>query len=316
MTPASGRAAARRQLGRDPLERAARGDVGLPPPGFCLPPLTRVAVVRLQVRDLSRSVGYYEATLGLRVLSESGREVRLGAVPDELPLVVLREESRARPVPRRHLGLFHFAILLPDRSSLGRFVDHVLSLEAPVGFADHAVSEAVYLTDPDGLGIEVYADCPRHTWRYEGRQLYMTTEPLDVRDLIAAGAGEPWAGIPSGTVVGHVHLSVDDLKLASAFFHEGLGLTQTVWSYPGALFFSAGGYHHHLATNTWSAGAPLPRPDDVRLLEWELVLPDMKDVHQAAESLRSAGQKVREDGDEYLAADPWGTTVRLRCAGK
>jgi catechol 2,3-dioxygenase len=116
-------------------------------------------------------------------------------------------------------------------------------------------------------------------------------------------------------VIGLVHLYVADLDAASAFYHEGLGLDRVVWSYPGALFLSAGGYHHHLGTNTWAAGALVAGPDDARLLEWEVLLPTASDAVEAASSLTSKGRSVRQDGPDWLAADPWGTTVRLRVDG-
>jgi catechol 2,3-dioxygenase len=181
-----------------------------------------------------------------------------------------------------------------------------------MGTADHAVSEAVYLADPDGLGIEVYADRPRDMWRYRGQEIHMTTDPLDVRDLMAAGAGERWAEAPSDTVLGHMHLSVDDLARASAFYHEALGLDRTVWSYPGALFFSAGGYHHHVATNIWSAGTPSPSADDARLLEWEILLPEAEHVRLTSDSLEAAGYEVHIGDGECSTVDPWGTVLRLR----
>ena len=144
--------------------------------------------------------------------------------------------------------------------------------------SNHLVSEAVYLSDPDGLGIEVYADRPRGTWQHEGRQLVMATEPLDVEDVVRAGGGEPWSGMPAGTTLGHVHLFVGDLDAAARFYHEGLGFDKTVWSYPGALFLSAGGYHHHLGTNTWAVGAVPAGEGDARLLEWEIVLPGLRET--------------------------------------
>jgi catechol 2,3-dioxygenase len=178
--------------------------------------------------------------------------------------------------------------------------------------SDHFVSEAIYLSDPDGLGIEVYADRPRATWRSEGGQLLMATEPLDVESLVAAAEPGPWSGLPRGTTIGHVHLFVDDLDAAASFYHSGLGLDKTVWSYPGALFMSAGGYHHHLGTNTWAAGAPRAGPDDARLLEWELVLPTSADVGAALDSLQGSGAEVSRGPGNGLVHDPWGTAVRLR----
>ena len=151
---------------------------------------------------------------------------------------------------RGAFGLYHFAILVPDRAAIGRFAAHLSSLGISVGMADHRVSESLYLSDPDGLGIEVYADRPRRTWQSHDRELAMATDPLDITSVIAAGGGEKWDGAPPGTTMGHVHLHVGSLEGAEAFYHGALGFNKTVWSYPGALFLAAGGYHHHLGTNT------------------------------------------------------------------
>jgi catechol 2,3-dioxygenase len=292
-----------------------RGDLpyGITPPGYRLPGDSHMGRVRLQVADLSRSVAYYERVVGLRVLHRDPGVATLGAHGDATPLVELHELAGATPVPRRgRLGLYHFAILLPDRSALGRFVRHLREVGVYAGMSDHLVSEAVYLTDPDGLGIEVYADRPRSLWRHDQRQIVMATEPLDVEAVVAAGGTEPWTGAPPGTVIGHVHLFVSELEAASAFYHAGLGFDKVVWNYPGALFLSAGGYHHHLGTNTWAAGAPTAGPNDAKLLDWELVVPTADDAAEAARSLANAGVHANADADgAWAAVDPWGTTVRI-----
>ena len=229
---------------------------GVAPKGYRLPAATRLGTVRLQVADLAKSLAWYEKVLGLQVARRTADSASLTAHDDDKVLVELRQRTGARPVSRRgRLGLYHYAILLPDRASLGRFLAHLATIGAYAGMSDHFVSEALYLTDPDGLGIEVYADRPRSSWRHEGRQLAMATNPLDVDSVIEAGGGERWTGMPKGTVIGHVHLHVADIPKAEAFYHHGLGLDKIVWSYPGALFLSAGGYHHHLGTNTWAADA-------------------------------------------------------------
>jgi len=288
---------------------------GVRPPGFRLPDATRLGAVRLQVADLARSLEYYTRVLGFRVVTRTDGAATLGTA-DGTPIVELHESPGARPVPRRgRLGLFHFAILLPDRAALGRFVSHLASIGAYAGMSDHLVSEAVYLTDPDGLGIEVYADRPRDRWRWQDRQLEMATLPLDVNDLVAAAEGQPWTGMPSGTAVGHVHLHVGDLDRAAALYHGALGLDKMVWNYPGALFMSAGGYHHHLGTNTWAAGASPAEATDARLLEWEIVLPDAASVAAAAASVEQAGYPVERGADGgFTTRDPWGTTVRVTTA--
>lgn len=289
-------------------------DRGVAAPRFRLPPATHIGVVRLQVADIARSLAYYERVLGFRVVrrDDSGAAA-LGAAGSDAPILELRERLGARPHPKRgQLGLFHFAILLPDRASLGRLVRHLSEIGAYAGMSDHLVSEALYLTDPDGLGIEVYADRPRTDWRYAGRELQMATIPLHVEDLMAAGGTERWTGMPNGTSIGHVHLHVGDLEKAAAFYHEALGFDKVVWSYPGALFLSAGGYHHHLGTNTWAAGAQPATDEDARLVEWELVMPDAASVSAAGASVEASGGSVERSADgSILARDPWGTAVRL-----
>jgi len=285
---------------------------GIRPAEYRLPESTRLGRVRLQVADLERSVSFYEKVLGMRAIRRTEDAVDLGPHGEDRTIVHLRQLRSARPVPRRGLlGLYHFAILLPDRASLGRFVAHLGEIGAYAGMADHYVSEAIYLTDPDGLGIEVYADRPRDAWKYDERQLYMTTDQLNVDDLVRAAGGEKWTGMPAGTVLGHVHLYVDDIAKAEAFYHQALGFDKVVWSYPGALFMSAGGYHHHLGTNTWARGAPVATDADARLLEWEIVVPTRKDAEEAALHVKSAGYPAKEENGEWTLTDPWGTSLRL-----
>lgn len=267
-------------------------EYGIAPSGYRLPDATHLGRVVLQVADLDRSLGFYEGLVGLRLLRRADGVAELGAQGGGEVLVELRERPGVRPVPHRGLlGLYHFAILLPDRAALGRFLRHLGNAGVRAGMSDHLVSEAIYLTDPDGLGLEVYADRPRSTWLHHDRQLAMTTAPLDVREVLAAGGDEPWTGMPAGTVIGHVHLYVDDIEKGAAFYHERIGFDKVVWSYPGALFVSAGGYHHHLGMNTWAAGSPAATDDDARLLEWEIVVPG---------------------AETSVVQDPWGTAVRVR----
>ncbi len=284
---------------------------GIAPPAYRLPDATRVGSVQLQVVDLQRSIDYYTSVVGLRVVSRDGATATLAA-SDGCPLVRLLASAGTLPAPPRGaFGLYHFALLLPDRPSLGRFVSHLANLGVRAGAADHLVSEALYLTDPDGLGIEVYCDRPRSAWRHQHRELAMATDPLDVAALAAAGRDEPWTGAPAGTVMGHLHLHVGDLDQARAFFHVGLGFDVMVWSYPGALFFGAGGYHHHLGTNTWAPG-PAASAAHARLLEWELLVPDPADAAAAAASLAACGYRPEQRDAGFAMADPWGTRLLVR----
>jgi catechol 2,3-dioxygenase len=246
----------------------------------------------------------------------AGAGAVLGAHDDDRALVELRERRGAKPrPPRSRTGLYHFAILLPDRPSLGRFLLHLVRLDARAGSADHLVSESLYLQDPDGLGIEVYADRPREMWRRVGRELMMATDPIDGDGLVEAAGSTAWSGMPRGTVMGHLHLHVGDIAAASAFYSEALGLDRMVWQYPGALFLAAGGYHHTLGTNVWAGpGATPSRPDEAQLLAWTVVLPDESAVSAAAASVSAAGHAVVREGADALLRDPWETPLRLRAA--
>jgi catechol 2,3-dioxygenase len=300
---------------------ATPGSYGEAPSRFRLPEATRLGPVHLQVADLARSLEFYERTLGLRPLRAGASHAVLAAHGDDATLVELHERPGARPAPARgRLGLYHFAILLPDRPSLGRFVRHLEENGVRAGAGDHLVSEAFYLHDPDNLGIEIYADRPRSTWQRIGRQLMMATDPVDIASLLEAAGERPWAGMPAGTVMGHLHLHVAELAAASAFYSEALGFDRTVWQYPGALFLGAGGYHHHLGTNIWAgSGATPPGPDDSQLLEWTIIVPGASTLEAAAESLARSGysaERSRDPGGDssLLARDPWGSAVRLRSA--
>lgn len=284
---------------------------GIAPPDHRLPAAVRLGPVRLEIADLERSIAWYEAVLGLRTLERTDGFAALGAQGEGAePLVLLHEHPGAAPVPRHgRLGLYHYAILLPTRADLGRFMRHIAARGERVGASDHGVSEALYLHDPDGLGIEVYADRPRAGWRHDERQLQMGTRPLDTASLLAEAGEEPWGGMPAGTVIGHIHLHVGDLERASAFYHDALGLDKVVWSYPGALFLSAGGYHHHLGLNTWARGAPPAAEGEARLLEWTIVLPTVEQARAALESIEAAGGEA--DVDAGRARDPWGVALAL-----
>ena len=283
---------------------------GIAPPAFSLPDETHVGGVRLQVSDLAQSIAYYQQVIGLHVITAADT-VTLGPSGDDRPLLTLQTSPGVTRAGRGAFGLYHFAILLPQRAALGRFAAHIAELGVRVGAADHLVSESLYLWDPDGLGIEVYADRPRSSWQRIGREVAMTTDPLDLTSVIADGRGIAWDGTPAGTTIGHVHLSVGSLELAENFYHRALGFDKTVWNYPGALFLAAGGYHHHLGTNTWSSG-PSPSADQAQLLAWDLVVPSREDVIAARRSLESAGYLSEPAADGVTAADPWGTRVHIR----
>ena len=305
-------------FGASGAEPAAVGSYGESARNGRLPDAAQPGQVRLQIADMERSLEFYRQVLGLRVIAQEGGRASLAAQGDDRLLVELNEKRSVKPVPRNgRLGLYHFAILLPDRASLGRFVRHLSESGIGAGAGDHLVSEAFYLSDPDGLGIEVYADRPRSTWRRAGRQLMMATDPVDISDVIAAAGDTRWEGMPAGTVMGHVHLHVGGIDEASRFYSDGIGFDRIVWSYPGALFMSAGGYHHHLGANTWAGAHAKPAADDeARLLEWTIVVPRVDDVNAVEQRLAAGSHPVeRSTEGDLLTRDPWSTAVRIVAAG-
>jgi catechol 2,3-dioxygenase len=294
------------------------------PPGFRLPDDTRLGTVALQIADLDRALAFYRDGIGYRVLTHHdtpNRSAILGAHGNDTPLLELHEKPGANPIPRRgRLGIYHFALRLPSRPDLGRFLRHANAIGLPLGASDHGTHEAIYIVDPDGISIEVHRDRPRNEWPVANEKLDIRLDPLDFAGLLQAGAEGEWTGLPAGSDNAHMHFYVGDLARASAFYHGALGFDRIVWSAPPglattALFVSAGGYHHHVGLNTWAAGQPGATDDDARILRWDLILPDQPSTDAAAESLNRAGVTVTttptEQGTTYLAADPWGITVRL-----
>jgi len=266
----------------------------------CLPPDTRLGAVHLRVRDLDREVTFYEDVLGFQVLAEDGATAALGTTEGR-PLVVLHGEPRAPRRPQGTTGLFHFALRLPSRADLGALVRRVQNQgHAFDGFGDHNVSEAAYLADPEGNGIELYADRSRDVWHGVDGEIFMTTEPLDVPGLLVAAAG-PAPLLPEGTTLGHIHLRVSSLADSEAFYVDRLGFEVVTRSYPGALFTAAGGYHHHVGMNVWGgAGAPRPPDGSLGLVCFEVVVP--------SEKARTA--LMGDPGEGYLL-DPDAIGVRV-----
>ena len=287
---------------------------GQRPTGFRLPATSRLGAVRLQVADLERSIAFYTRTLGFHLVEQADGHAELSAGSGAEPLIHLKEQPGAESrLPRGRLGLFHFAILLPDRAALGRILPHLADRRVLNGASDHLVSEALYLQDPDGLGIEIYADRPRSEWQSREQELVMDTLPLDVEAVVQAAGGEEWAGLPADTRIGHIHLHVRDLTIADAFFSGMVGFDKMVWSYPGALFFGAGGYHHHVGANTWAGPSAMPQgPTEAQLIEWELVLPSRNDVEQLAASLDDAEHRVKRQPGVLLVRDPSHSLLRVR----
>jgi catechol 2,3-dioxygenase len=272
-------------------------------------PETKIGLVALSVGDLNRSLRYYQNGLGLKLQRREDKMVYLGA--GDKDLLVLREERNGRTAPQTS-GLYHFALLVPSRLELARVFWHLIQTRTPLsGFSDHAVSEAIYLTDPDGHGIEIYRDRPRHEWQYPGGHLKITVEPLDAEGLLGELAeAEPlFRGMAAGTVMGHIHLRVADIPAAEAFYAGVLGFEVMARYSKSAVFLAAGGYHHHLGMNTWAGEAvPLPPDDAWRLLWYEIRTADLTAVKQRLEESKIPFSLV----DNTLhVADPSGNQIHF-----
>jgi catechol 2,3-dioxygenase len=279
---------------------------------MAIAPDTTMGPVELTVADQDRSRLYYEQVIGLRVLDRAASTMSLGV--DGTELLVLVEAPGARPA-LGHTGLFHFALLLPDRPSLARWLAHAARERVPLaGLSDHFVSEAIYLSDPDHHGIEIYADRPRSVW--DGQvEAGMTTLPLDVDALLAElddPATEPFEGLPAGTTMGHVHLRVAEIPGTLAFYRDVLGFELMASYGSQAAFLAAGGYHHHVGANTWqSSGAPPPPPGTAALRQATIVLPDDAERDRVAARVAEAGQEPESGPNGIAVLDPSGNRLVL-----
>jgi catechol 2,3-dioxygenase len=267
----------------------------------------RIGRVRLAVTSLQASVAFYSGVIGLQVLTEGATSAVLGVAVTGIPLVELVQQPGLRPLGKQtRLGLYHTAVLLPMLSDLASFVRHCVEHDIPFGSADHFVSEALYLVDPDGLSVEVYADRPRSEWPQLNGEIKMGIEPIDFDDLLSQSTGT-WRGVPAGTTVGHMHFYVGDLKLAKQFYQDGLGFGLAA-QIPAAMFWGAGGYHHHVGTNIWAARSPIASETDPRILFWELVLPSIEDRESVRSRLLNLGYVEQAEG---VFRDVWGIEVHL-----
>lgn len=268
-------------------------DAAIAPLPFAMTTPAHIARVGLKARQAEELAEYYRKVVGLREMRRHGASIVLGAGDREL--LEIEQSSAARPDDPRSAGLYHTAFLLPARTDLARWARWAIDRQLPVaGASDHRVSEAIYLTDPEGNGIEIYSDRPNDQWQWQNGHVGMTTEQLDVGNLLDTlnKAGGEWTGAPQNTVVGHVHLRVGNAKEAEGFLHDQLGLDTVALYGDKAVFTSTGGYHHHIAANAWQSTGAGKRDRDRTGLAWV----------EIADS-RAGNDKVIED--------PWGNVINV-----
>jgi catechol 2,3-dioxygenase len=268
--------------------------------------------VALTVSDLSRSLDYYQNRIGLRLLEKENGKAVLGA--GERQLLMLQEQPGVRPI-RGRTGLYHFALLLPSRHDLGLTLNHLLESNTPIsGYSDHAVSEAIYLTDPDGHGIEIYRDRPRSEWQLSGGHVRMTVDPFDFHGVLGEVEDPPpaWGGMPDGTMMGHIHLHVAHIAPTEQFYVGALDFDVMARYGSAATFLAANGYHHHLGANTWAGvGAPPPPEDGARLLWYEICLPSEEHLDTVGRQLEEQGYQVEKQANGIMTQDPSTNKIHL-----
>jgi catechol 2,3-dioxygenase len=279
---------------------------------FHQPPVTFVSQLNIKVQDLERSLAFYQEIIGLKVYEKTDKSAQLTA-DGKTVLLSIEQPSDVIPKKGRTTGLYHFALLLPDRTDLAKILKHFLQTEYPLqGASDHLVSEAIYLADPDGNGIEIYTDRPASEWEWNEQHVVMATQALDAENLLARGMDQGWNGLPAGTVMGHIHLHVAELAKTEEFYTKGLGFDVVSRYGPQALFISTGKYHHHIGLNTWNGvGAPKPPANSVGLESYTLVLPDEASLKDTVTRLQEIGAAVGEEKGIFITEDPSGNRINL-----
>jgi len=274
-------------------------------------PNTYVTNVELKVSDLQRSLTFYQEVIGFKILQQESHKAILTADGETALLTIVQPETVEEKLSMT-TGLYHFALLLPARRDLANIITHFQEKGVYLGASDHAVSEALYLNDPDHNGIEVYADRPENQWTWHVDQVHMVTEPLNIRSILEEGDGN-WNGLPEGTVMGHIHLSVSNLAEAEEFYIKGLGYDIVSRYGSQALFISTGRYHHHIGLNTWhSDRAPKLGENQVGLKTYSLRLDNEEQAATMKANLRAMGAPVIDIAGGFQTEDPAGNVVLLK----
>ncbi|WP_423800876.1 VOC family protein [Neobacillus sp. SAB-20_R2A] len=275
-------------------------------------PITFVGQVNLKVENLQRSLAFYQQVIGFKVLEQTERSASLTA-DGKTVLLSIQQPENIIPKQGKTTGLYHYALLLPNRSDLARIVQHFAEIGLRFGSSDHLVSEALYLSDPDGNGIEIYIDRDPSEWNWKNGEVAMTVDPLNFSDLLSGGKQPAWEGLPAETVMGHIHLHVSELKKTEEFYIKGLGFEVVNRFGSQALFISDGKYHHHIGLNTWNGvGAPAPAPNSVGLETFTLMLANEEKRNNIINQLKSIGASVAEENGSFITSDPSGNRIILK----
>ncbi|UOR10240.1 VOC family protein [Halobacillus amylolyticus] len=273
-------------------------------------PNTFVGHVELKVQQLERSIKFYKDIIGFQILEQSKTRAVLSA-DGKTSLLTIEQPEDVKSREANTSGLYHFAILLPNRLELAKVLKHFTKHNQKLGASDHLVSEALYLNDPDGNGIEVYSDRPSSTWNWQNNEVVMTVDPLDAQDILGELEGESWEGLPVGTVMGHIHLHVSELQETEEFYNK-LGFDVISRLGQQALFMSTGNYHHHIGLNTWTGvGAPASSEKSVGLTSFSLVFPSEKARGRVVEQVQGLGYEVLKEHGIFVTKDPSGNSVKL-----
>ncbi|NMH71629.1 VOC family protein [Bacillus sp. RO2] len=275
-------------------------------------PATYVQDVMINVENLQRSIDFYTKVIGFILLEQTESQAVFSA-NGQTPLLTIVQPKGIKPKHQRTTGLYHYALLLPSRADLGSIIHHFIANGVRLqGASDHLVSEALYLSDPDGNGIEIYRDRPAQEWNWNGTAVEMASIALDVEDLLKEGQDNTWGGLPKETVMGHIHLHVSELKDTEQFYTKGLGFEVVTRYGDQALFISTERYHHHIGLNTWNGvGAPAPEGNSVGLVWFSLVFSSEEKKLSAVDRLTSLGYKVEVLDGLYFAMDPSGNRIKL-----
>lgn len=278
-----------------------------------LHPTTKLGPVHIKVTDLDKSVKFYEEVIGLRAIERKQNIVEFATIDNQTLLIVEADPTFEILPAQSHSGLYHFAILVPDQASLGLVLRNIAEHNVPLGQGDHEVSEALYLNDPDGNGIEIYRDRPRSAWHINSDgSVRLLTDPVNVDGLLKASEGLSWEGLPSGTVMGHVHFHVGNLEVAKQFYCDVLGFKQTSTYGKQALFVAAGDYHHHIGLNIWAGqNAPMNPEHAVGIKNFTIVLPDLVALGEVIGRLNEANISYDQNGTTVTLTEPFGVGIKL-----